>query len=162
MMLVTFVVLVEIPIRISAAAQDDFAWCAALMASSDPWITLGRGPDLCLAALNRPGTDLFVARKVEDDRPVGFILVSAYGLAGSPYIASIGVAEVLRGQGVGSQMLRFAEQHFAGRAHLFLLVSSFNQKAQKLYQQMGYRCVGELSNYCIPGHAELILHKDLA
>lgn len=94
--------------------------------------------------------------------PAGFILLSPYGLAGSPYIASVAVAAEARGQGVGSQMLRFAERHFHGREHLFLLVSSFNRQAQELYRRHGYEQVGELKDYCVAGYAELILHKALA
>ena len=76
------------------------------MASSDPWITLGRDHAACLAALNRPGTELFVASDHRDR--LGFILIAPYGFAGSPYITSIAVAESARGRGMGSQLLRFA------------------------------------------------------
>ncbi len=149
-------------IRVTAAVPDDYEWCVTLMASSDPWITLGRDLASCRDALNRPGTELFVARNQESDSPVGFLLVAPYGLAGSPYIASIAVAAEMRGWGIGSELLRFAEQHFAGRAHLFLLVSSFNHGAQELYRRHGYECVGSLKDYCVPSESELILHKVLA
>jgi ribosomal protein S18 acetylase RimI-like enzyme len=151
----------EIPIHIASAAPDDYAWCASLMAASEPWIMLDRDLSSCRDALMRPGTDLFVARKDENDLPAGFILVAPYGLAGSPYVASIAVAAEMRGQGIGSELLRFAERHFAGRGHLFLLVSSFNHSAQQLYMRHGYERVGELRDYCVAGHSELILHKGL-
>ena len=147
------------PIRIAAAAPEDYEWCAGVMASTEPWITLRRDLAGCREALSRPGTELFVAR--EGDSPVGFILLAPYGLAGSPYIASIAVAAEARGRGVGSQLLRFAEQHYAERGHLFLLVSSFNERAQQLYRQHGYEFVGELKDYVVPGHSELIFHKRL-
>lgn len=152
----------EIPIHVTDAALDDYAWCAALMASSEPWITLGRDLGSCRDALRRPGTDLFVARNMENDRPAGFVLIAPYGMAGSPYIASIAIAPEMRGRGIGSELLRFAERRFAGRAHLFLLVSSFNQNAQRLYLRQGYERVGELKDYCVPGQSELIFHKGLA
>jgi ribosomal-protein-alanine N-acetyltransferase len=150
-----------ITIRVIAAALDDYEWCAALMASSEPWITLGRDLDSCRNALKRPGTDLFVAKSPENHRLAGFLLVAPYGLAGSPYIAAIAVAGEMRGRGIGSDLLRFAERHFVGRAHLFLLVSSFNRNAQHLYLRRGYECVGELKDYCVPGQSELIFHKGL-
>jgi len=146
-------------IHIAAAAPDDYEWSARLMAASDPWISLGRDLEGCRAALVRPGTELFIAR--DQGHLSGFILLAAYGLAGSPYIASIAVAAEARGQGVGSQLLRFADEHFAGRGHLFLLVSSFNHRAQKLYRQHGYELVGELKDYVVAGQSELILHKRL-
>jgi len=130
------------------------------MASTEPWITLRRDLAGCREALVRPGTELFVARDRES--PVGFILLAPYGMAGSPYVASIAVAAEARSRGVGSQLLRFAEEHFAGRAHLFLLVSSFNPAAERLYRRHGYEFVGELKDYVVPGHSELIFHKRLA
>ena len=148
------------PIHIAAAAPDDHEWCAGVMASSEPWITLRRDLEECRAALMRPGAELFVAR--DKNLPAGFILVAPYGLAGSPYIASIAVAAGARGQGVGSHLLRFAEERFAGRGHMFLLVSSFNHRAQNLYRRHGYAFVGELKDYVVPGHSELLLHKRLS
>jgi ribosomal-protein-alanine N-acetyltransferase len=149
----------ETSLHIAAAAPDDYEWCARVMASTEPWITIRPRLEDCHAALVRPGTELFVAR--DERRPVGFILLAPYGLAGSPYIASIAVAGDSRGQGIGSQILRFAEEHFAGRGHLFLLVSSFNQRAQNLYRRHGYEFIGELHEYVVPGHSELIFHKRL-
>ena len=151
----------NIPINVTAAARDDYAWCADLMACSEPWVTLGRDLGACHEALTRPGADLFVARKAENGVPAGFILVAPYGLAGSPYIASIAVAAEMRGQGIGSALLQFVEQRFAGRARLFLLVSSFNHKARLLYLRQGYECVGELKDYCVAGQSELIFQKRL-
>lgn len=57
--------------------------------------------------------------------------------------------------------MAFAEQRFAGRGHLFLLVSSFNERAQHFYREHGYQFVGELKDYLVPGHSELIFHKRL-
>ena len=147
----------ESPIDIAAAAPEDYEWCARVMAASEPWITLRRDIEECRAALQRPGTELFVARN--QTRPAGFILVAPCGLAGSPYIASIAVAAEVRGRGIGSLLLRFAESRFAASGHLFLLVSSFNGRAQHLYRRHGYQSVGEFKDYVVAGQSELILHK---
>jgi ribosomal protein S18 acetylase RimI-like enzyme len=149
-------------IEVVAAAADDSDWCARVMAASEPWITLRRDEQACRTALRRPGSELFVARRRENGLPLGFILLAPYGLAGSPYIASVAVAAEARGQGVGSHLLQFAEQRFHGREDLFLLVSSFNKQAKELYRRHGYEQVGELKDYCVAGHSELILHKALA
>lgn len=130
------------------------------MAASEPWITLRRDLEGARAALHRPGTELFMAR--DGAERLGFLLFAPYGLAGAPYIASIAVAETARGRGVGSQMLRWAEQHCAGRRDLFLLVSSFNARAQRLYLRRGYTQVGEIPDYVVAGHSELIYRKRLA
>jgi ribosomal protein S18 acetylase RimI-like enzyme len=148
------------PIHIAAAAPDDYEWCPRGMALNEPSITLGRDLAQCRSALLHPGTELFVARGSE--LRAGFILVAPYGLAGSPYIASIAVAAEARGQGVGSQLLRFAEEYFAGRTHIFLLVSSFNHRAQNLYRRHTYEFVGELKNYIAVGQSELSWHKRIS
>jgi ribosomal protein S18 acetylase RimI-like enzyme len=150
------------PIQITIAQPADHEWCARLMASSEPWITLQRDLDGCRQVLSRPGTELFVARAESSGDPVGFVLVAPYGLAGSPYIASIAVAPAAQDQGVGSQLIKFTEQHYRDRAHLFLLVSSFNPRAQQFYRRHGFEFVGELKDYIVPHHSELIFHKRLS
>ena len=142
------------------AALEDFEWCARLMASNEPWVTLRRDLEGARLAVRRPGTELFLARDGEER--LGFLLVAPRGLAGAPYIASIAVAEAARGRGVGSRMLAWAEQHFAGSRDLFLLVSSFNVRAQQLYLRHGYVQVGDIPDYIVPGHSELILRKRLS
>lgn len=149
------------PFEIAAATLDDFDWGARLMTSTDPWITFRRDFDACRATLTRPGTELFVAQVRETGQRLGFILLAPYGFAASPYIACFAVAKEARSQGVGSQLMRFAEQVFRDRAHLFLLVSSFNDRAQQFYRREGYNFIAELKGYIIPGHSELIFHKQL-
>jgi ribosomal protein S18 acetylase RimI-like enzyme len=152
--------LMEPPLLIIApAVPGDAEWCAALMAASEPWITLGRDLAGSRDALARPGTDLFVAR--DRGERAGFVLVAPYGFAASPYLASIAVAAERRGRGVGAELLRFVERHFGARGHLFLLVSSFNDAAQRLYHRHGYNRVGELPDYVVVGASEIILHKRL-
>ena len=146
-------------LTIERAEEDDFDWCARLMAGSEPWITLRRGLDECRVALRRAGSELFVA--CECGRPAGFILIHPYGCAGSPYIASVAVAEGGRGRGIGSQLIAFAERHMAPSRFIFLCVSSFNRRAQELYRRLGYQRVGELPDYIVEGHSELLLCKKL-
>jgi ribosomal protein S18 acetylase RimI-like enzyme len=109
--------------------------------------------------VTRPGTELFVAR--DRLQAAGFVLVAPFGMAGSPYIASLAVMAEARGEGIGSELLRFAEERFAASGHIFLLVSSFNRGAERLYRQHGYEFVGELKDYVATGYSELILHKRL-
>ena len=92
---------------------------------------------------------------------LGFILLAPHGFAGSPYVACIGVGPEARGQSVGSQLMAFAEQRYRDRGHLFLLVSSFNERAQQFYRRHGYEFTGELKDFLVPGHSELIFHKRL-
>jgi ribosomal protein S18 acetylase RimI-like enzyme len=144
---------------IAPAASGDAEWCAAVMAASEPWITLRRDLTGCHEALVRPGTELFVAH--DRGERVGFVLVAPYGFASSPYLASIAVAPQSRGRGIGAELLRFTERHFLARGHVFLLVSSFNDPAERLYRRHGYERIGELQDYIVAGASEIILHKRL-
>ena len=146
-------------ITIEPAQNDDYEWCARLMSSNEPWITLKRDLDGARAAMRRPGTELFVARSGGDC--LGFVLLAPYGLAASPYVASIAVDEAARGRGVGSRMLRFAEQRYTGRRNIFLLVSDFNPRARQLYERTGYEYIGEIKDYVVAGHSELLFRKRL-
>lgn len=91
----------------------------------------------------------------------GFVLLHPTGLAGSPYIASIAVAEEARSQGLGAELLRAAESRFPDARHIFLCVSSFNRRARQLYERCGYTAVGELPGYVIEGASEIVMHKRL-
>ena len=149
-----------VEVTILPAKEGERAWAAYLMASSDPWITLGRGLESCRISCGQPDRRLFVAHAGTD--PCGFILLQERGLAGSPYIASLAVAPGSRGQGIGSRLLQFAEDLFKGdHRHIFLLVSSFNGRARALYERCGYRQAGELKDYIINGASEILMHKRL-
>jgi ribosomal protein S18 acetylase RimI-like enzyme len=146
--------------QIRQAGETDHEWAAQLMASNEPWVTLRRDLQSCLAAVRRPGTELFIIR--EGEQQMGFVLLAEHGLAGSPYIASIAVTEAARGHGIGSELLRFAEARYRNlHRHIFLLVSSFNLHARRLYEQHGYKQVGEIPDYVVSGHSEIIMHKRL-
>ena len=143
---------------IAEGRGDDAEWAAALMAASDPWITLGRGIDQCRAACTRPGTVLFVAR-ARDER-CGFALVTARGLAGSPYLAAIAVAPDWRSRGTGAALLGHCERWAVRTSrHFFLCVSSFNTRALDFYLRQGYRQVGEFDGYIIDGASERLMYK---
>lgn len=145
---------------IAPAAEAEREWCARLMSESDPWVTLGRQYDDCLQRCLHPEYLLHVAH--DDGQPCGFILTHPRGVAGSPYVASVAVAPAWRGHGIGTRLMEFAEQHFAGTSrHIFLCVSSFNERAQALYRRLGYQVVGVLQDYVIEGASETLLHKRL-
>ena len=131
--------------------------CADLMATSDPWLTLGYGRDALLRSVRAPGRERYVARVGE--RFAGFLLLNLEGTFAG-YIQTIGVAAEFRGQGCGSELLAFAEQRiFRDHTNVFLCVSSFNTGARKLYQRLGYAVVGELTEFLVAGHSEWLLRK---
>jgi predicted ester cyclase/ribosomal protein S18 acetylase RimI-like enzyme len=146
--------------RIVAATAEQREWAAALMAGSEPWITLRRDFDACRRAFQRPDSLVFIA--LAGDEPCGFTILQRRGVADSPYIKSVGVAEHFRGRGVGTGLVQFAEDFFRHESqHIFLCVSSFNVRARALYERLGYCFLAELKDFVIPGAAEILLHKRL-
>jgi len=144
---------------IGPATDADREWCARLMASTDPWITLGRSYEHCLSRCRQPEFVVHVIRISE--QPRGFVLIHPTGLAGAPYITAIAIAQESRGQGLGAALLDHTEQYFPEARHIFLCVSSFNVAARRLYERRGYSQVGELKDYVIAGASEILMHKRL-
>jgi ribosomal protein S18 acetylase RimI-like enzyme len=146
-------------IQISAARETEMAWCAQIMASTDPWLAYRFSVERCTGILRWPGSTLFVAR-VND--PVGFVLLHPRGFLGCPYIAVVAVVGSLRSRGIGTRLLEFAEAHFSGGRHVYLCVSSFNPRALQLYERRGYVKIGELPEFIADGFSELLMQKRLS
>ena len=148
-------------VTIRKATGDDARWAAGVMASSDPWLTLGRGFDACLAACTSPLDVLEVAES--GGERCGLVLVRPAGVAGAPYIVSIAVAPGLRSRGVGAALLEHVERTYRGRSHhLFLCVSSFNPRARQFYERHGFQAVGTLKAFLIEDADEILMYKRLA
>ena len=144
------------PLRNASEAGD----CARMMARSEPWITLGRGYHAAYKLLTDPAKEVTIADL--EGEIAGCIVITMQG-AFVGYIQSICVAERWRGQGIGTRLLAHAEQRiFRDAPNVFLCVSSFNAGAQRLYRRLGYRLVGELTDYVVAGHSELLLRKTIA
>ncbi len=105
------------------------------------------------------GASIFVAERAGE--AVGFIwLVERGAFARSDYVQLIGVRPGQRRRKVGRALMEFAEaKAFAEGRDVFLLVSDFNTDAQRFYQRLGYRQVGKLDDYVVPGVSELIYRK---
>lgn len=131
--------------------------CAHLMAESEPWLTLGRTYAASLGVVEDPTREVYVAR--EDEELAGFLIVCMTG-AFVGYIQTICIQPDRRGQGLGSKLVEFAEQRILAESpNVFMCVSSFNQDARRLYERLGYRVVGELTDYIVQGHSEILLRK---
>jgi len=131
--------------------------CAELMASSDPWLTLGYDADTLLRTVRQPGRERYVAQV--DGQFAGFLLLNLHGTFAG-YIQTVGLAPAFRGHGFGAQLLAFAEQRILrDHANVFLCVSSFNHAARRFYARLGYHEVGELTDFLVAGHSEFLLRK---
>jgi len=148
----------DVVIELARAGDDE--WCARVMVATDPWRALGRDLEKCRTSVNRPGGELYVARRAE--RPQGFIVLHPTGMAGQPYVALVAVAEEARGAGIGARLLAFADGRYPEARHIFLCVTNINAGARRLYERVGYRMVGEIPDFSGPGFSELIMHKRLA
>lgn len=127
------------------------------MAEADPWITLGRGYDACLRVIQDSTREVYVAEN--ESGLAGFIVVCMTG-AFVGYIQTVLVAPGEQGKGIGSKLLAYAEDRiFSESPNSFLCVSSFNDGARRLYERLGYRYVGELTDYLVRGHSELLFRK---
>ena len=145
---------------ITSATDAEKTWAAELMATMEPWTTLGITLTQSLVACQEEGNLVYIAH--DDQKPVGVIILQNKGVASSPYIKSIAVASGFRNQGAGKLLLAFAEDKYRTISkHLFLCVSSFNKQAQEFYKANGYRAVGEFENYIVDGQSEILMHKKL-
>ena len=141
------------------AGRAEAETCARMMAATEPWITLGRGYDASLALLESPDRECYVA--IADGAVVGFLVLNMHG-AFVGYVQTVCVAAEARGRGIGTELVRFAEQRiFRELPNVFLCVSSFNPDARRLYERLGYVLIGELTDYIVRGHAELLYRKTI-
>jgi ribosomal-protein-alanine N-acetyltransferase len=131
--------------------------CARLVANSEPWITLGRSYEASLAIIRDPQREVYLARL--ETGLAGFQILCMTG-AFVGYIQTVLVHPERRGQGIGSRLVEFAEQRILRESpNVFMCVSSFNHGARRLYQRLGYKVVGELTNYIVEGYSEILLRK---
>jgi ribosomal-protein-alanine N-acetyltransferase len=143
------------PLASDAESQE----CARLMAGSEPWITLGRGYEDSLGILRDARKERYVA--LEWERLAGFLILDMAG-AFAGYIQTVCVAPEDRGRGLGTRLMAFAEERiFRELPNVFLCVSSFNSEARRLYERLGYRVVGELADYLVPGYSEILMRKTI-
>jgi ribosomal-protein-alanine N-acetyltransferase len=134
--------------------------CARMMSASEPWITLRRGYEDSLRQLTDPLKEGYLSTSQDDI--VGFMILNMKG-AFVGYIQTVCVAPEWRNQGIGTQLVDFAEKRiFTEAPNVFLCVSSFNTKAKDLYKRLGYEIIGELKDYIVSGQSEILMRKTLA
>ena len=140
-------------------AHADAEWAAATMARCEPWVTLGIGYEHSLKLLGNDKRERYLAE--EGAQRAGFLMISMQG-AFVGYVQLLGVAESCRGRGVGKALIDFAEQRiFRETPNVFICVSDFNLDAQGFYAKLGYQRVGELKDFIIAGHSEILLRKSI-
>jgi ribosomal protein S18 acetylase RimI-like enzyme len=141
------------PLRGEAEARE----CAELMASMEPWRTLGRTVEAGVRGLTDPGKEVYVVR--DGSEIAGFLVLDLHGML-KGYIQTVCVAPSRQRAGLGSFLVEWAERRIARESpNVFLCVSSFNPDAQRLYRRLGYEVVGSLTDFIVTGHHEILLRK---
>ena len=139
---------------------EEAARCAQFMSASEPWMTLRRTYDDSFKMLTDPSRESYLA--VAESQTVGFMILNVKG-AFAGYIQTVCIFPEWRNEGIGTTLIDFAEKRiFRDSPNVFMCVSSFNRNAQRLYERLGYRVVGELKDYIVPGHSEILLRKTIA
>lgn len=131
--------------------------CASIMCATEPWVTLQRSYNEALALLMDRTREVYVA--YDGRQLTGFLILHLNGSLGG-YIQSICVTPDSQGRGIGTRLLQFAEERvFAATKNVFLCVSSFNERARKLYERRGYTVVGGLEHFIIRDAHEVLMRK---
>ena len=74
------------------------------------------------------------------------------------FIKQLWVAESVRGRGLGTELMRTAEQEAVARACLHAHLDTFGFQAPPFYQGLGYSVFGQLEDYPV-GHTRYFLQK---
>jgi ribosomal-protein-alanine N-acetyltransferase len=134
-----------------------FADCALLISRSDPWITLNLPFDYCMKAFEGHFREVFLAEY--ELELAGFVIMQTQGTF-KGYIQTIYMKESWRGRGLGRKLIQFCENRILEYSpNIFICVSSFNKGAVKLYEELGYKRVGELEDFLKEGYSELLYRK---
>jgi ribosomal-protein-alanine N-acetyltransferase len=130
-----------------------------ILTGSDPWKRLG----FTAVDWNRifaplpTGRDTFVL-EIEGN-VLGIAIVRRKFLFGD-YLELLGIAPSAVGRGLGSRLLTHVESlTFARANNMFACVSDFNEAARAFYRKQGYKEIGPMPNFLIPGYAEILLRK---
>ena len=94
----------------------------------------------------------------DDGRVIGGLLGGTFWRWLS--IDVVWLANEVRGQGVGSQLLKLAEDEAMRRGCHHALVDSLDFQAPAFYRKQGYATFGELAD-CPEGHVRTYMHKML-
>jgi ribosomal protein S18 acetylase RimI-like enzyme len=137
--------------------SKEFEICALMMSATDPWITLQMDYGQCLNAFEGEFKEIYIIEY--ENNIAGFVILQLAGTF-SGYIQTICIGETSRGKGLGKILLRYCEKRVLKISpNLFICVSSFNKGAIKLYNEFGFKLVGELDNFVKEGFTELLLRK---
>ena len=131
--------------------------CAAFIAGSEPWLTLRFGEEEMFRRLTDPSRDVHVAER--ENQIVGALILYLAGPLNG-YVGTVAIHPAWQNRGFGGELMRFAEDRiFRQSPNVFLFVSSFNHRAQEFYKRIGYERIGEVKDFVVRGHSEILMRK---
>jgi ribosomal protein S18 acetylase RimI-like enzyme len=137
--------------------ENEARACTARLVEFGPWQVIGIPAEKIFRDLTNPEREVFVAAL--GPNPAG-VLILHLGGSFDGYIQLLAVFPEFQGRGLGESVMRFAEGKIFQRSkNVFLSVSSFNHRAQKFYERLGYRKTGELENFLVAGMTEILMRK---
>ena len=149
----------DVTIR-AISGDDEICACADIMASTDPWLRYGRTREILRATLTTPGVEVYIAVDAPSARVVGLVALALKIPLIRGYILGLAVASDFRNRGIGTRLLQFAEERiFRESPNVFMCVTSFNHGARRLYERLGYKQIGLITDYAIAGVDEHLLRK---
>ena len=104
-----------------------------------------------------------------NEKPVRFVARDEAGVVGGLfghtkwswlYVAKLWVHERGRGRGIGTQLLRAAEELARSRGCTHASLDTFEYQARPFYEKLGYELFGTLDGYP-PGYRQFYLRKRL-
>ncbi|MHB8844551.1 MAG: GNAT family N-acetyltransferase [Nitrospirota bacterium] len=148
----------NLSIKIVPMTRRHIPACADIVAASEPWKTLQERVDFLTFIGKKQAYVAVIAGAV-----AGFVVFTPEPVfARGGYLRAIAVAPAIRGSGIGSALLSFAEQSARNLApNFYLCVSSFNREGQAFYRKSDYTKAGKLDGLIRKGSAEYIYWKKL-
>jgi ribosomal protein S18 acetylase RimI-like enzyme len=148
----------KLSIKIVPMTRSHIPACADIVAASEPWKTLRERIDF-LPFIKQKQAHVAVI----EGAVAGFVVFTPEPVfARGGYLRAIAVAPAIRGSGIGSKLLNFAERGTRKLApNLYLCVSSFNKEGRAFYRTSGYTKAGRLDDLILKGAAEYLFWKKL-
>lgn len=96
-----------------------------------------------------------------DDASTGEVIGGLWGRTGYDwlFVEILVVPASLRGRGLGSELMRRAEEEALERGCHSVWLDTFEFQARGFYERLGYTCFGELPNY--PSGSRYFMKKTL-
>ena len=139
----------------------DVLKASEILATMDPWLTLGYGSENLLKLLRRKDNALSRYLILMSEELAGVACVRYPWLLG-PYLELLAVFSPYQSTGIGSQIMRWIEEQARPKSsNVWVLVSSFNGRARKFYLNNGFYEITTLPDLVKPGFDEILLRKSL-